>query len=113
MRAVRLGQGLAAAVMLSVMLLVSGMLGLGVAIQRGALAPGKLDVRLGRMHLVTYETYTPECPPYPTSCPLGLSEFPAQDFYVIWVLRLAGRRDQPGGIYESGTRILTLPLYQP
>ena len=93
-------------------LLVTSTVVFGVAIQRRAVAPPELDVRLGRSHLVAYATHTPECMRYITSCPPELITLPARNYYVIWLLT---RTEQPAppDEREIGTRLLTLPLYQP
>ena len=52
MHAVRLGQGLAAGVTFSVMLLMAGMVGLGVAREQRVIALLELDVRFGGSHVV-------------------------------------------------------------
>jgi hypothetical protein len=92
-------------------LLVTSTVVFGVAIQRRAVAPPELDVRLGRSHLVAYATHTPECMRYITSCPPELTTLPAQDYYVFWVLT---RAEQPAPPDErvTGRQILNLPLSQ-
>src|SRR5262245_4278482 len=92
MKAGRLGQGLAAAVTLSVMLLMTGLFGCGVAVQRDVIAPPELGVRFGGSHVVAYTTHTPDCIRYLTPCPPEPIARPTQDFYVIWVLT---RTEQP------------------
>ncbi len=94
-------------------LLLTSTVVFGVAIQRRAIAPPELDVRFSRVHLVAYATHTPECAQFITSCPPELITLPTQDFYVIWMYTQSGQPGQLGGIYEIGTRMLTLPLRQP
>ena len=112
MKAGRLGQGLAAAVTLSVMLLMAGLFGFGVAVQRDVIAPPELDVRFGGSHVVAYVTHTPDCAPILTYCLPELIRPPAQDYYVIWVLTRTGQPAPPDE-RETGTRLITLPLRQP
>ena len=112
MKAGRLGQGLAAAVTLSVMLLMAGLFGFGVAVQPDVIAPLELDVRFGGSHVVAYTTHTPDCVRYLTSCPPETIARPTQDFYVIWVLTRTGQPAPPDE-RETGTRLITLPLRQP
>jgi hypothetical protein len=92
-------------------LLVTSTVLFGVAIQRRAVAPPELDMRLGRLHLVAYATHTPDCARYLTSCPPELITLPAQDYYVFWVLTRTGQVASPDE-RETGTRVLTLPLHQ-
>jgi len=107
-----LGTVLASALGAWMVLLVTVTVVFGLAIQRKVIAPPKLDVRRGRVHLVAYTTHTPDCVWYLTSCPPELIARPRQDFYVIWVLTRTGQSAPPDE-RETGTRLLTLPLRQP
>ena len=97
MYSLRLGQSLAVAVVLSLMLLIVGMVGLGVGIRYGDVVAPDLNVSLSGLHIVAYTTDPIECRPY-LPC-LG----PSQDYYVVWVF------SQTAADYlnETGFRILT------
>src|SRR5262245_66688969 len=70
MHSVRIGQGLAAALTISGLLLIAGMVGIGMAIQQRTLAPPQLDMWLGRSHIVASATHMPDCAPIARmSCP--------------------------------------------
>ena len=100
MRTFRLGQHLARVVALSLVLLIVGVAGLGLAIRRGDLAAPTLDVALGGLHIIAYITEPIACRPYlPCS---GRS----RDYVVIWVSGKA----TPDAVRETGRPILTLPM---
>ncbi len=100
MHSLRLGQSLAVVVVLSLMLLIVGVIGLGVGIRyRDVVAPD-LDVSLSGLHIVAYTTEPIECRPY-LPC-LG----PSQDYYVVRVERTTA----PDTLSETGRRLLTMPL---
>jgi hypothetical protein len=48
--------------------LVVGVIGVGIAIWYGAVAPPNLEVQFYRIHIRAYRTDYPECPPT-TLCP--------------------------------------------
>ncbi len=100
MRALHLGQHFAVAVALSLMLLITGVVGLGVGIRQGAVVPPNMDVSLSGLHIVAYTTDPIECRPY-LPCP-----GPTRDYYVVWVLHTTA----PDSVRETGCRILTVPL---
>jgi hypothetical protein len=100
MRALRLGQGLAVAVVLSLTLLIFGMVGLGVGIWHGDVMPPEMDVSFSGLHIVAITTEPIACRPY-LPCPS-----PNQDYYVVWVFR----QTAPDDVRETGRRILTMPL---
>jgi hypothetical protein len=79
MQTVRLGRYAVVAFTLSLMLLMGGMLGLGVAIQRGAVAPMTLDVRLGQAHLIADTTYRPNALPIQHSARWDSPQLPASN----------------------------------
>ena len=106
MRSIRLGQVLAVATMLSLILLIAGLFGLGVAIRHGVVVPPILEVRHTAIHLAAYSTHYPECPPY-TQCPPE-SVAPPHAFYVVWSIAEPPIADQP---YDRTTRrLLAVPL---
>ena len=100
MRSLRLGQGLAVVVVLSLTLLIVGVIGLGVGIRYGDVVAPDLDVSLSRLDIVAYTTDPIECRTY-LPC-LG----PSQDYYVVGVFRTT----TPDNSSETGRRILTVPL---
>ncbi len=111
-RSVHRGQSLGVAATLSVVLLMAGMLGLGVAIQQRIIALPELDVQFRGSHVVVYMTQAPDCIRYLTSCPPELIARPTQDFYVIWVLTQTGQPAPPDE-RKTATRLLTLVLREP
>jgi len=109
MRAVLLKQRLPIAITMSLMLLVVGVLGLGVAIRRGQIVPPTLYVELGIVRIVGYTTHYPDCSPY-SQCP-PQSVAPPQAFYVVWSIYELAPAEQPyGGIAR---RVLVMPLNPP
>ncbi len=100
MHALRLGQSLAVAVALGLVLLIVGTVGLGVGIQHGDIRPPGMDVSFSGLHIIAYTTDPISCRPY-VPC-LGSS----RDFYVVWVLR----KTAPDYVHETWHRILTMPL---
>src|SRR6476659_2996139 len=100
MHSLHLGQGLAVAVVLSLMLLIVGMVGLGVGIRYGDVVAPEMNVSLSGLHIVAYTTDLIECRPY-LPC-LG----PSQDYYVVRVYRTTA----PDNVSETGHRILTVPV---
>jgi hypothetical protein len=98
MRALRLGQRLAIA--LSLTLLIVGAIGLGAGIQHGDIQPPDLNITLSGLHIVAYTTDPIECRPY-LACQ-GLY----RAYYEIWVFR----QTAPDSVPENGHRILSVPL---
>jgi len=82
---------------------------LGSAIEQSAIALPQLDARLGGLHLIAYTTHAPDCDGYVTPCQPEPMAAPAQDCYVIWVLTPTGQL-APADEWQTGTRLLTLPL---
>jgi hypothetical protein len=100
MHSQRLGQSLAVAVALGLVLLIVGAAGLGVGIWHGDVVPPDLDISLIGLHIVAYTTDPIACRPY-LPCP-----GPSQDYYVVWVFR----KTAPDNLSETGRRILTMSL---
>ncbi len=96
----RLGQRLAVAVALSLMLLIVGVIGLGVAIRHGDVVPPDLDVSLSGVRIVAYVTRPIECQP-DLICP-GTP----RDYRVVWVLA----RPPTDYVHETWHPILSMPL---
>ena len=101
MRAMRLGQSLAVAVALSLTLLIVGVIGLGVGLRHGAVAPPDLDVSLSGLHIVAYTTNPIECQP-DLRCPGA-----PRDYQVVWALR---GETAPDHVHETWHRILNVPV---
>src|SRR5215475_221225 len=106
MRAVPLKQHLSITITMSLMRLVVGMIGLGVAIRRGQIVPPTLDGELSIVRIVGYRTRYPDCPPH-TLCPLQ-SVAPPEEYYVIWSIYELATADQPYG--RTARRLLVMPL---
>jgi hypothetical protein len=100
MHSLRLGQSLAVAVALSLMLLIVGVIGLGVAIWQSDLGPPGLDVSLSGLRIVMYTTDPIKCRP-DLLCP-----GPTRDYQAAWVFR----ETAPDYVHETWHRILTVPL---
>ena len=100
MHSTHLGQSLAVGVVLSLMLLIVGVAGLGVGLRHGDVMPPDLNIALSGLHIVAITTYPIACRPY----------LPCQDsfrdYYVVWVFR----QTVPKTVPENGFRILTMPL---
>jgi len=58
MRSRDLGPSLSTAITLGLALLIAGMFGLGMAIQRGVVEPPPVDWQLGRVHIASYPIAT-------------------------------------------------------
>src|SRR5262249_13098194 len=101
MRSIRLGQRLAVAVALSLMLLIAGVVGLGVGIPHGDVVPPDLHFSLSGLHIVAYTTDLIECRRAYMPCPS-----PSRDYYVVWVFH----EPAPDDMRDTGRRILTIPL---
>ncbi len=104
MRALHWRQSLAVAVALSLTLLLVGVIGLGVVIRSGAVAPPDLDVSLGGLHIVAHVID-------PNVCRIALRialpcPGPDQDYYGVWVFY----QTTPAYLSENGGRILLVPL---
>jgi hypothetical protein len=103
-----LGPSLAAAITLGLALLIAGVVGLGMAIQRGVLEPPNVDWQFGRVRITAYRTSTPECPPY--FC-IEKSVEPTQAYYVVWRINELVSDDQLYRRYRSmASRLLVVPL---
>ena len=100
MRPMRLGQRLAAAVALSLTLLIVGVVGLGVGIRHGDVVPPDLNVSLSGLYIVAHTTDTHECR-IAQPCP-----GPWRDSYVVWVFY----KTAPDDVGLNGGRILVVPL---
>ena len=100
MHSTHLGQSLAVGVVLSLMLLIVGVAGLGVGLRHGDVMPPDLNIALSGLHIVAITTYPIACRPY-LPCPS-----PNRDHYVVWVFR----KTAPDNVRETGHRILTLPV---
>jgi hypothetical protein len=108
MRSVHLGPNLAAGITLGLALLIAGVVGLGMAFQRGVVEPPKVDWQLGSAHIMAYRTSAPECPPY--FC-IEQSVEPAQAYYVLWHITELISDDQPYRRYRSmARRLFVVPL---
>jgi hypothetical protein len=106
MHAIRLGQGLAVAATLSLMLVIGGLFGLGVAIRDGVVVPPTLNLGYSLSHVVAYSTRYPDCPPS-TQCPPQSVASP-QVYYVVWSIHDLTTADQPHG--RAARRVLVVPL---
>ena len=100
MRAMRLGQRLAVAVALSLTLLIGGVVGLGMGLRHGAVAPPDLHVSLSGLHIVALTTDAPACR-LALPCP-----GPGRDSYVVWVFYRAA--PDAGGLH--GGWIFVVPV---
>ena len=100
MYALHLGQSLAVAVALSLMLLIGGVIGLGVAMGHSAVVPPDLDVSLSGLRIVAYTTDPIECRPD------GLCPGATRYYDVVWVVRELA----PDYVHDTWHRILTVPL---
>jgi hypothetical protein len=92
----RLGQRLAVAVVLSLVLLIGGVIGLDVGIRQSVVVPPDLDISFNRLRIVAYTTN-----PYPCLCPGA-----TRHYRVLWMLH----ESAPHHIHEIWHRILTVPL---
>ena len=99
-------QWLTVAVTLSLVLLIAGVFGLGVAIGQSIVAPPTFDSRHILIRIAAYRTQYPECPPY-TQCP-PQSVAPPEEYYVVWILHERATADQLYG--RTATRLLVAPL---
>ena len=96
----RLGQSLAVAVALGLVLLIVGAVGVGAGIQHGDIRPPEMDVSFSGLHIVAYTTDPIECRP---ALPCQGS---FRDYYVFWVFR----ETAPNYVHETWHRILTVPV---
>jgi hypothetical protein len=88
------------------MLLGTGLLGLGLAIQHDIIVPPALDLRHAFIHIVAYRTHYPECLPS-TLCP-PQSVAPPEEYYAVWLIDERATAEQPYG--RTSTRLLVVPL---
>ena len=100
MPALHLGQRLTVAVVLSLMLLIVGGIGLGMAIRQSDDILPDLDVSSRELRLLAYTTDPSECQP-DLLCPR-----PIREYQVIWVVR----ESAPEYVHETWHRILNVPL---
>ena len=87
MHSTHLGQSLAVGVVLSLMLLIVGVVGLGVGLRHGDVVPPDLTISLSGLHIVAITTDSQECR-LALPCP-----GPGRDYHDRPLLR---RGDQPG-----------------
>jgi hypothetical protein len=106
MHFLQLGQRLTVAVVISLMLLITSCIGLGVAIRNGVVLPPTGELRYGVMHIVAYSTQYAECSPT-TLCP-PQSVAPAQSFYVVWNIRELPTVYMPYS--RTARRLLAIPV---
>src|SRR5262249_10981347 len=97
---------LAVAVPLSLMLLMVGVVGLGLALRNGDFVPPVLDVRITHIRIAAYRTHYPECPPH-TLCPLETIA-PSEAYYVVWSVYELATAAQPNG--RTAHRLLVVRL---
>src|SRR5262245_54675937 len=108
MRSRDLGSSQAAALVLGLAFLIAGVVGVGMAMERGVIEPPKVDWQLGTVRITAYRTSTPECPPY--LCIVKSVE-PPQAYYVVWRINELVSEDQPHRRYRSiASRLLVVPL---
>ena len=100
MHTLRLGQSLAVAVALSLMMLIFGVIGLGVAIQHSDVVPLDLDVSVSGLRIVAYTTDPISCRPH------GLCPGATRYYDVVWVVR----ETAPDYVHDTWHRILSVPL---
>jgi hypothetical protein len=100
MYALHLGQSLAVAVALSLMLLIGGVIGLGVAMGHSDVVPPDLDVSLSGLRIVAYTTNLIECRPH------GLCPGATRYYDVVWVVR----ETAPDYLHDTWHRVLSVPL---
>ena len=108
MRSIHLGPILAAVLILGLALLIAGVLGLGMALERGVVEPPEVDWRLSIVHIAAHRTSSPECPPY--SC-IEKSVGPSQAYYVVWCISQLVSDGPPYRRYRSiARRLLVVSL---
>src|SRR5262245_28163943 len=93
MHSSRLRRAFALSATLGMVSLIVGVIGVGIAIRYGAVAPPPLEVRLYTIHILAYRTDYPECPPT-TVCPFESIETPPA-YFVIWTITELARAHQP------------------
>ena len=108
---VTIRQTLVGAVAITALLCILGVVGVGVAIQTGAITPPEQDVEIGSFRIVAFTTNDPTYPAYWPRLP-EVFDFPPQRFYVGWILVQTGWRSQEtrDTYHETGIRLLTLQL---
>jgi hypothetical protein len=106
MHSLRLWQSLAVAVALSLVLLIAGMFGLGMAIRHGVVVPPTLDLRYALVRITAYRTHYADCPPS-TQCP-PQSVAPPQEYYVVWSMYELPTAAQRYG--RTARRLMVVPL---
>jgi len=100
MHAQRLGQRLAVAVALSLILLLVGVIGLGVPIRQSDVVVPDVDVSLRGLRIVAYTIDPIECQP-DLLCPGA-----PRDYQVVW----AFRETAPDYVHETWHWIVTVPF---
>ena len=100
MHAQNLGQHLAVAIALGLMLLIVGIIGLGVAIPHSGVVPPELDVSLSGFRIIAYTTDPIVCR-REFLCPVL-----ARHYRVVWVFR----ETAPDYVHDTWHRILSVPL---
>src|SRR5262245_10823619 len=106
MRSLHHSQRLAVAVPLSLMLVMVGVVGLGLAIRTGEGVPPVLDMRIAHIPIAAYRTHDPECPPY-THCPLE-SGVPPRVCHEVRIVSELPTAAQPSG--RTARRLFVVPL---
>jgi hypothetical protein len=97
-----LGRCLAAAIVLSLALLLGGTIGLGMLIRYGAIGPPTLEAHINGFQIVAFITHVPECAPY-TLCPGS-----DRRYYVVWSIYEPPTAAQPYG--RTARRLLIVPM---
>jgi hypothetical protein len=106
MRARYLGQRLAPLVTFSLMLLIVGVLGFGMAMRYGGMRPPAVDVGYGMMRIVAYRAHDPGCLPYTPCTPESGA---AHTYYMIWSISELTTAAQP--YRRTANLLLVVPLY--
>jgi hypothetical protein len=108
MRSRDLGPSLATVIILGLALLIAGVGGLGMPMDRGVVEPPNLDWQLSRVRITAYHTSTPKYPPY--FCPPKSVE-PPQAYYVVWRTDELVSDDERYRRHRSiARRLLVVPL---
>jgi hypothetical protein len=108
MRSIRFWQSLVILATFTLVLLVAGVFGFGLAIQHGVVESPDLDVQFYKIHILAYRTDYPECPPT-TLCPPQSIVLPPA-FYVVWRISEVGSDEQPDSRRSMARRLLVVRL---